>query len=432
MSPSMSPPAASAVSTTFAPAFEPTPAPVVLALNRQPSPDARDPCTQLEVILGSVMTWSMGKLEAAAPGVMTTDPMSRYLASPNRPPAQDSRTMYRTFELVFDLWARGQGHLAGLAARRGFRSLEYVLTEDHPDLVWHMLDTIYDMVDKGHLQLLALFLDHAAAISDHCLPGQHPLRRILAQLRRSDYRSPRGRQHVCHVLRQAWLRNVDILGSQIADSSSSSSPYPGSSSDFSPSGSSSTSSALASSRYLWLYEQLIWDARTRLRKGSGLDKRAGDMAAALQALSRTIAAAEAVDTCEKLRVQALMLEFTQMDLGDRAAAHGLALALLRDSDSSRSDARSAARFQAYARKMLSRLDAHGCRWDDAEDNLRLAVRKREAAHGTTNDIRVVRDMWVLAAYYERLGRRGEAQKVAGDAIERATVWLNDAVPNDGL
>ena len=78
------------------------------------------------------------------------DPMVRYLANPNDPPKQDSRTMYRTFELVFDLWSHGKGQLAGMAARRAFYMLEFVLAEDHPDLVWHIVDTIYDLVDKGH------------------------------------------------------------------------------------------------------------------------------------------------------------------------------------------------------------------------------------------------------------------------------------------
>ncbi|RTE68020.1 hypothetical protein BHE90_017603, partial [Fusarium euwallaceae] len=120
------------------------------------------PYANLEQVLGSVFSWSQSKLDAYPDA---SDPMSRYLANPNHPPIQDSRTMYRTFELVFDLWYHGKGNLAGLAARRGFYVLEFVLSEDHPDLVWHVLDTIFDMVDRGHLQLLGLFLDHATILA---------------------------------------------------------------------------------------------------------------------------------------------------------------------------------------------------------------------------------------------------------------------------
>ncbi|KAF4122426.1 hypothetical protein GMORB2_7418 [Geosmithia morbida] len=393
--------------TTVAPSTS-----TILTISQQPSANL-GPFAELEVILGSVFTWSICKLEAPS---VKTDPMSRYLASPNRPPMQDSRTMYRTFELVFDLFRRGRGKLAGMAARQGFHVLEYVLTEDHPDLVWHMLDTVYDMAGTGHLQLLAMFLDHASAMSRRLLPAQHPLQFILRQIRRCDYRTHQGRRYVCHILRQAWLRNVDMLGQEVGS---------------------------LAHRHLWLYEQLIWDARTRLRRGSGLEKRAGHMAAALRNLENHHAdqddgsADDAGDGYEKLRIQALVLEFTQMDLGDKVAAEELAHNLLRsssdgDGSSTSSDQqRSAARFHAYARKMLARLNEEKCQWDDAEDNLRRAVLKREAAHGTNNDLRVVRDMWVLAGHFERLGRHEDAARVEEDAIQRATLYLNDAFLQHG-
>merc|ERR1712000_355642 len=135
-----------------------------------------------ELVLGNVFSWTQGKIETHG---IISDPMSMYLANPNQPPIQDSRTMYRTFELVFDLWRHGKGNLAGMAARKGFYVLEYVLTDDHPDLVWHILDTIYDMVDKGHIQLLSMFLDHATILAHRRLPAQQRLRkrsgaRILA------------------------------------------------------------------------------------------------------------------------------------------------------------------------------------------------------------------------------------------------------------
>lgn len=147
-----------------------------------------EPYAGLEQVLDSVFSWSLSKLETHSASL---DPMSRYLENPNQPPIQDSRTMYRTFELGFDLWYYGKGQLAGMAARRAFYALEFVLTEDHPDLVWHIFDAIYDMVDRGHIQLLGMFLAHADVLAWRQLPANYPLLRILQQLRSATTRRSR-------------------------------------------------------------------------------------------------------------------------------------------------------------------------------------------------------------------------------------------------
>lgn len=352
----------------------------------------------LEIVLSGVDSWSKGKLESV---VTPTDPMSRYLATPNMPPIQDSRTMCRTFELVFDLWACGRGDLAGMAARKGFYALEYVLTEDHPDLAWHILDTVYDMVIRGHLQLLGMFLGHASVLAYRLLPLRHPLVLILTQLRRCDYQTPEGQQQMAYLLRKAWLRNVDILGDRVGS---------------------------LASEHLWVYEQLIWDGRTRLRRDSELWRRGEPIR---QALCKLLAAIPGTDA-DRLRVQALMLEFTQMDLGDKQTAEVLARQLIHDTQDATTTmtttgvtARSNDRFNAYARKMQARIHVDRCDWDEAEHNLRLAVRRRETAHGASNDIRVVRDMWVLASYYRKVGRDKDADCVIADAIGRAQRYLDD-------
>ncbi|KAK7423286.1 hypothetical protein QQX98_001076 [Neonectria punicea] len=350
----------------------------------------------LELVLGNVFTWSQAKLDSHH---VTSDPMSKYLANPNHPPIQDSRTMYRTFELVFDLWYHGKGNLAGMAARRGFYVLEYVLTDDHPDLVWHFLDTIFDMVDRGHLQLLAMFLDHATTLAQQQLPAQHPLVRILQQLRKCDYQTDQGRKYVCHLLRLAWLRNVDLLAEHIPSSGS---------------------------QRLWLYEQLIWDGRTRLRKESDLAKRREEMNSALEAMVVSPEVATAEDDSDQLRIEALRLEFTQMDLGDRVKAEQLALNLLSRTDSDKTS-RSSARFHAYARKMLARVHQDRQEWDTAEKNLRCAVSKREAAHGTNNNLRVIRDLWVLAAHLQKAGRLEDAEAITADALSRAQKYLGGGI-----
>ncbi|KAH7163284.1 Clr5 domain-containing protein [Dactylonectria estremocensis] len=348
--------------------------------------------TNLELVLGNVFSWSQAKLDSHS---VASDPMSKYLANPNHPPIQDSRTMYRTFELVFDLWFHGKGDLAGMAARRGFFVLEYVLTDDHPDLVWHFLDTIYDMVDRGHLQLLSMFLDHATVLAQRQLPAQHPLVRILQQLRNCDYQTDQGRKFVCHLLRLAWLRNVDMLAEHIPSSGT---------------------------QRLWLYEQLIWDGRTRLRKGSDLAKRREAMNKALEAMSESDEVVAAEDESDMLRIEALRLEFTQMDLGDKKKAEQLAISLLNRTSSSESS-RSSDRFHAYARKMLARVHQDRQEWDVAEENLRCAVRKREAAHGTNNNLRVIRDLWVLAAHFQKAGRQEDAEATTADALLRAQKYL---------
>lgn len=345
----------------------------------------------LENVLASVFSWSASKLDTVT---FVSDPMSKYLQQPDLPPIQDSRTMYRTFELVFDLWHRGQGTLAGLAAQRAFYILEFVLSEDHPDVIWHVLDTVYDMVDWGHLQLLGLFLNYAPALAQQKLPAGHPLLQILQQLKACDYQTQQGREYVCHLLRQAWIRNADLLEEHIG---------------------------MVAPRHLWLYEQLIWDGRTRLRKNSVFARRREIMGPALGALRAAYNSAAIMEEADRLRVEALMLEFTQMEIGDKAAAEGLAVSLLERTNHGSS--RSSARFQAYGRKMLARLQEDRQEWEPAEQNLRCAVDKRVDAHGTSNDLRVIRDMWVLEGYMRKLGKIDVADAITRDAISRARILL---------
>ncbi|RFU74753.1 hypothetical protein TARUN_7482 [Trichoderma arundinaceum] len=371
-----------------------TPASTVNGLDLVPNPQFK-PLADLELVLNGVLSWSSGKLETYR---IASDPMSKYLATPNQPPIQDSRTMYRTFELVFDLWSYGKGDLAGMAARKGFYVLEFVLTEDHPDLLWHILDTIYDMIDRGHLQLLGMFIRHALVLARSRFPETHPLVRILQQLLKCDYQTEDGRQFICYLLRQAWLRNVDLLAEHIKTSAP---------------------------QEFWLYEQLIWDGRTRLRRNNGLANRREIMYEGLENLGHHD---EPIvyydDNLEKLRVDALMLEFTQMDLDDKEKAEQMALDLL-DITQYGPGTLSNARFHAYARKMLARICESKQDWDQVEENLKYAIHMREAAHGTSTNLRVIRDMWVLAAYYQKVGKIDDALQVAQDAITRAQQYLHD-------
>ncbi|KFA66301.1 hypothetical protein S40285_01887, partial [Stachybotrys chlorohalonatus IBT 40285] len=366
--------------------------PLQAALTRRIRPSTPVDFAAMENILCSVQTWSNGKLDARQ---VVLDPMSRYLANPDQPPIQDSRTMYRTFELVYELWRCGRGDLAGMAARKAFYSLEFVLTEDHPDLVWHILDTVYDMLDQQHLQLLEMFLQHADELVQRQLPRFHPLVRILRQVKRFDHRTEHGRQAICYLLRQAWLRNVEIMGEHVGS---------------------------VAPQHFWLYEQLIWDGRTRLRKDSGLSKKQMGMLQALGKLAGSESAGQGDNDTTRLRTEALRLEFTQMDLGDKARAEHLAEQLLQHTDSSSSRPLDD-RFHAYARKMLARIYEEKGDWQKAEENLQQAVIKREAAHGAVNNLRVVRDMWVLAAHYRRAGRPDDADRITQDALSRAEQFL---------
>ncbi|KAG8427120.1 hypothetical protein J3459_007485 [Metarhizium acridum] len=210
-----------------------------------------------------------------------------------------------------------------MAARRAFYSLEFVLTADHPDLVWHILDTVYDMVDRGHIQLLGMFLTHARELSTRRLPQEHPLVKILQQLTKCDYQTQLGREQVCHLLRSAWLQNVDILSDHIG--------------------------SLAPT-HLWLYEQLIWDGRTSLRRDCELAKKRETMVAALTGLYQLADMDPRVSKLDRLRIMALMLEYTQMDLGDRHKAEELAIDLLNQTSFDKEASRSDARFHAYARR----------------------------------------------------------------------------------
>lgn len=167
------------------------------------------------------------------------------------------------------------------------------------------------------------------------------------------------------MLGQAWLRNVKILGQLIGS---------------------------LAPQHLWLYEQLIWDGRARLRQGSALAQRREAMTTALHELSGKQVPDTGDGEYEKLRIDALVLEYTQMDPGDLQRAEELATGLLARTASDAS-ARSKARFHAYARKMLARQQQEKSDWARAEDELRLAIAKREAAHGAESDLRVIRDVW---------------------------------------
>lgn len=133
--------------------------------------------------------------------------------------------------------------------------------------------------------------------------------------------------------------------------------------------------------------------------------------------------ATTVTDYETLRIEALMLEYTQMDLGDAQRAEQLALHLLRRTASD-TGARSNARLHAYARKMLARLRQEKQNWAAAE-NFRWAVTKREAAHGTHSNLRVIQDMWVLAAHFQKVGRLDAASQTSEDVIARAEQYLQD-------
>ncbi|KAJ4173710.1 hypothetical protein NW754_012706 [Fusarium falciforme] len=175
---------------------------------------------------------------------------------------------------------------------------------------------------------------------------------------------------------------------------------------------------------LWLYEQLIWDGRTRLRKGSELAKRQDAMYHALETMAEAQDHGLTVDDSDRLRIEALRLEFTQMDVGDKKKAEQLALNLLNHTSSDTgAGSRSSDRFHAYARKMLARVQQDRQEWDTAEQNLQYAIYKREVAHGTLNNLRVIRDMWVLAAHYQKAGRQGDADAITADALSRAQLYL---------
>ncbi|RBR08339.1 uncharacterized protein FIESC28_10285 [Fusarium coffeatum] len=351
------------------------------------------PYAKLEQVLYSVSNWSRSKLEFST---SIPDPMFVYLANLDSPPSQDSRTMYRIFELSFDLWYHGKGDLAGRAIRRGFYLLEFVLHEEHPDMLWHILDTIYDMAWKGYLDLMGMFLKHATAFAKQKLADLHPLRLILQELTTRDSCNERG--FFCDLLRQAWLRNVDLLGKHIETSEA---------------------------HQLWPYEQLIWDGSIPLRTGSDLIKQEKAIYQALErmdpAQSRT---SNTIDT-DRLRVKALRLEFTQTYVGDRGKAEELANDLLEIE--SVTGPRLTDRFHAHAYKMLARLQEEKKDWDMAEQNLQCAISKRESAHASESNLRVIADMWVLAAHYQRAGREPEAKNIVDRALERASECVTQMI-----
>jgi hypothetical protein len=262
-----------------------------------------------------------------------------------------------------------------------------------------VLDAIFDMVDRGHLQLLDLFLDYATTLANKRIPAQNPLLLILQQLKKCDYRSDEGRSYLCHLLRQAWQRNVDLLGQHIETTDA---------------------------HQLWLYEQLIWDGRTRLRKGSKFGKRQEAIKRALESISEAKINTSPVVNADWLRVEALRLEFIQMHVGDELEAEELALNLV---GLTRTDTgpRFNDRFHAYACKMLARVQEEKKDWAMAELNLQNAISKRELAHGANNNVRVIRDMWVLEAHYQKAGRLADANNVIADAVSRAQKYLDQIV-----
>jgi hypothetical protein len=147
---------------------------------------------------------------------------------------------------------------------------------------------------------------------------------------------------------------------------------------------------------------------------------------ALERMSEAQNTTPAVVDADQLRVEALRLEFTQMDVGNKKKAEELAVNLL---DLTRTDTgpRSNDRFHAYALKMLARVQEEKQDWATAEQNLQHAISKREVAHGANNNLRVIRDMWVLAAHYQKAGRQADADNITADALSRAQKYLEQGL-----
>lgn len=128
-------------------------------------PDVHTPERALQQVLTIISNWVYGVIELSKV-------KSRICFS--------SIEMYQTFTLAMELFSLNYGSLAGLAIRKVFIQLEDAIQDFNIDLVWNLVDMMYEMTMAGQNQLLGIFTGHLYSVAQQKLRAEHPLRRFAS------------------------------------------------------------------------------------------------------------------------------------------------------------------------------------------------------------------------------------------------------------
>lgn len=165
------------------------------------------------MFLSSVQTWNTSFYDYVQCG--NTAP-----ASSPQSMIEQSEEMSFTFKLVIEMLERGHGSLAGRATRKAFLLLEDLLLLEGPALLWNLLEIMHYIVSARQMELFQLLSAHLLAMSNHRMPGNHPLAGMMRMLGESivatgqagtDARSSPSADNVLLMLNRAWTLNADLL-----------------------------------------------------------------------------------------------------------------------------------------------------------------------------------------------------------------------------
>lgn len=102
--------------------------------------------------------------------------------SPFMTVSRRSREMLQTFTLAADLLLKNEGLRAGKAMRKVFLQLEDAIHDLNVDVMWNMLDIVYELSTLKQNTLLDIFTRHLSAISQQRLPSTHPIAELAHQM----------------------------------------------------------------------------------------------------------------------------------------------------------------------------------------------------------------------------------------------------------
>lgn len=113
---------------------------------------------QLEVQSDKVFEWVLKDIHNWMHGMVHV--------TRNQPvPTYRSLEMYQTFTLAMELFTLNLVQLAGKTLQMLFIQLESVLEEPSFNLLWNILDMVYEMKMNGQIRLLNIFIQHLQALT---------------------------------------------------------------------------------------------------------------------------------------------------------------------------------------------------------------------------------------------------------------------------
>ncbi|KAH9885502.1 hypothetical protein F4778DRAFT_504544 [Xylariomycetidae sp. FL2044] len=126
-------------------------------------------------------------------------PVVEFLRGPN-----PFRLMYMSFVVAVSLKNRDQGFLAGKAFRKAFLAIEDIIRSGVPGMEWVLMDLLYDMIQRGHIDIFVTLTKHVANMSRIIRPKDNSLANLAEGL--SKYEGDVGT-----LLQRAYYCQIDAL-----------------------------------------------------------------------------------------------------------------------------------------------------------------------------------------------------------------------------